>query len=103
MTKFEIELMKLKLKGVSKEEILQFIDMYGKSCKTCDYWQPIDGISGRCNYFYHMYLENSKFYDFIEPKEQPITTNKGLCEVFSGYREGELKTSDFKFSLSELF
>jgi hypothetical protein len=103
MSNFEVELLKLKLKGVSEEEISWFIDTYGKSCKTCDHWHPIDDISGRCNYFYHAYLENPDFYYFIEPKEQPITTNKGLCEVFSGYREGELKTTDFKFSLSELF
>lgn len=103
MTDFELKLLQLKLKGVSEEELYWFSETYGRSCKTCDYWQEIDETSGRCQYFFQHYLDDPAYYDFEEPAEQPITSNKGICEVFSGYRENELIKVDFKNSLSELF
>lgn len=87
-------LVKAKLQGASDEELYWIEETFGRSCKTCDHWNPITESTGRCQYFYHRYLEDPQYYNFEEPKEQPITSNAGLCEVFSGYREGELKKND---------
>lgn len=103
MSDYELKLMKLRLSGASEDELYWFTETYGKSCKTCDYWQEIDESTGRCQYFYQHYLDDPGFYDYEEPTQQPITTNTGLCEGFCGYREGDLTKSAFQNSLSGLF
>ena len=90
MTPYQKILLAAKLRGATKEELDELDEFWGKSCKTCDHWQMVTEETGRCQYFYHAYLDRPEFFNFEEPKEQPITSCHGLCEVFCGYREGDL-------------
>lgn len=90
MTPYQRVLIEANLKGASQKEIDDIIEYWGKSCKTCDYWQELTESTGRCKYFEYLYQTNPELTDYQEPEQQPITSNTGLCEVFSGYREGDL-------------
>ena len=90
MTPYQKVLLQAKIRGASEEELNELEEFWGKSCKTCDYWQEITEETGRCGYFRYLYEHYPESYNFEEPKDQPITSCHGLCEVFSGYREGDL-------------